>query len=318
MTQESGNRRADAIVVGVLTAIAVLVGEHFNNARLIRTIRAEQAHVVTLIQAEQNRQTREKAGEILLRAMKEVRSEISRLQKEGAQPPYQIRTTEVRAALREFRAYANEDAADMNQVSKIREVALLLRYLEDSDVDLQVFMNDDTPFSNAWFRGPTLEGRVFDNGFFLFSDFSGLNCTGISLRSARLFGADFSGSTCRQSGFGGADVTKATFKGADLWRADFSDAVVAGTVFTRADLRCATFRNVEFAVSYADPRHPQSVDFSQARLDGAVFEDCNLKAARGLTQEMIDGASFRGSVTLPNRLMLRTVKPVPGTETGQP
>jgi hypothetical protein len=110
--------------------------------------------------------------------------------------------------------------------------------------------------------GANLSGANMQRTHLINIDLTAVNFNGANLREARFHGAHLNGATVIGACLNGAHISNSHLVGANLIGTDFSDADLSGTNFNGANLSDASFY--------------------QARMDGNIFADCDLRIVKGL------------------------------------
>ena len=130
---------------------------------------------------------------------------------------------------------------------------------------LKIIENESirTDFSNANLRNITIS-LPESAQFIHFVDFSGADLTGIDFSDITFRGCKFN-----EADFNGNDMSNTTFS-----FCDFTDAKLIGSKFFKVWFQNVSFRNAEIIDgSFTSPEFVDFVDFSNADLNGTLFEE---------------------------------------------
>ena len=128
-------------------------------------------------------------------------------------------------------------------------------------------------------------------------DLSGLDLSGMDLRSAEFMACDFSGATIRSANFGYAQLLASRFDQADLTDSDFTRAGLRAATFEYADLTGVRLIDSDLrdCAIYDDETNvigsPLASTFRRALLRGTDMSHCKMKRVM-FNYAIVDQANF--------------------------
>lgn len=139
------------------------------------------------------------------------------------------------------------------------------------------------------------------------ADFTGAELPGAKLshahtQSCKFAGASLKGAQLQEAGFLGANLRDADLEHSNLRDATLIGAGLQGAALQHADLRGANLDGTDLQGAYLQNAQLAGTDLADANLRNAALHGANLKRAKNLTQQQIDGAQGNGDTTLPDGL----------------
>ena len=156
------------------------------------------------------------------------------------------------------------------------EAQLSGTHLEGAFLDYAILTR--STIDGAHFEGAHLEETLFD-GIHNFNNthFEGAHCYNITFEQSTIEGAHFEGANLISAEFNNVNFGLSYFEGANFTNAQFNNCRFANTHFTGVNFTGATFTDCEcdianFIGSDFTGAHFSSSNFTDAMMDGAVFE----------------------------------------------
>ena len=157
----------------------------------------------------------------------------------------------------------------------------------------QTYLNASHRFERAKRQPPHRAARTrrtAERTYLETRDFSGVNLigadlSGIDLRGARLRGTLLESADLRGANLAGCDLTEAVLVGADLTDADLTDTRLHRANLSQAECANTHFDNASFNEAIVEHTHFSHAHLARttwhsARLNDAVFIDCDMREAR--------------------------------------
>ena len=170
-------------------------------------------------------------------------------------------------------AALNPDVAERGRAGELfgQELAEALRAGSDlTAIDLSRANLDGADLSGLHLFKANLSGASIRNAQLDGAELSGANLEGANLEGTSLTAAGLGMASLKGVNAFSADLSGATLSGADLSDASFSCAKLIGARLREADLTSTDFRSAEL----------RDAELSKCRVDGACFDEADLRGAR--------------------------------------